>query len=44
MKEKLVNLYNKDGTKKILASLLSIVIGLLVGGIAVVIVGEQKRN
>ena len=39
MKEKLVNLYNKDGTKKILASLLSIIIGLLVGGIAVVIVG-----
>ena len=39
MKEKLVSLYNKDGTKKILASLLSIIIGLLVGGIAVVIVG-----
>jgi len=39
MKEKLVNLYNKDGTKKILASLMSIIIGLLVGGIAVVIVG-----
>ena len=39
MKEKLVTLYNKDGTKKILSSLISILIGLLVGGIAVVLVG-----
>ncbi len=39
MKDKLVTLYNKDATKKILASLISIVIGLLVGGVAVVIVG-----
>ncbi len=39
MKDKLVTLYNKDATKKILASLISIIIGLLVGGIAVVIVG-----
>ena len=39
MKDKLITLYNKDATKKILASLISIVIGLLVGGIAVVVVG-----
>ncbi|MBO5976316.1 MAG: ABC transporter permease [Oscillospiraceae bacterium] len=39
MKEKLVTLYNKDGTKKILSSLISILIGLLVGGIAVILVG-----
>ncbi len=39
MKEKLSTLYQKDGTKKILASLVSILIGLLVGAIVVVIVG-----
>ena len=39
MKNKLIAFYNKDATKKILASLISIVIGLLVGGIAVLIVG-----
>ena len=39
MKDKIVTLYNKDGTKKVLASLISIIIGLLVGGIMVVIVG-----
>jgi len=39
VKEKLIAFYNKDATKKILASLISIIIGLLVGGIAVVIVG-----
>jgi len=39
VKDKLITLYNKDATKKILASLISIVIGLLVGGIAVVVVG-----
>ena len=39
MKDKIVTLYNKDATKKVLASLISILIGLLVGGIMVVIVG-----
>ena len=39
MKDKLSAFYNKDATKKILASLISILIGLLVGGIAVLIVG-----
>ena len=39
MKEKLSTLYRKDGTKKLLASLVSILIGLLVGAIVVVIVG-----
>ncbi|MBR5489719.1 MAG: ABC transporter permease, partial [Oscillospiraceae bacterium] len=39
MKDRLNDFYNKDATKKILASLISILIGLLVGGIAVLIVG-----
>ncbi|MDO4811153.1 MAG: ABC transporter permease [Eubacteriales bacterium] len=39
MKEKLSALYEQDGTKKVLSSLISIVIGLLVGGIVVFIVG-----
>jgi len=39
MKNKLTTLYNKDATKKILASLISIVIGLLVGGLLVIVVG-----
>ena len=44
MKEKLSALYAKDGTKKLLASLLSIIVGLLVGGIVVVIVGLTSKN
>lgn len=39
MKGKLATLYQKDGTKKILASLVSILIGLLVGAFVVIIVG-----
>lgn len=39
MKERLSNFYQKDGTKKLLASLVSILIGLLVGAIVVVAVG-----
>ena len=39
MKEMLSTLYGKDGTKKLLASLVSILIGLLVGAVVVVIVG-----
>ena len=39
MKEKLSALYAKDGTKKVISSLISILAGLLVGGIVVVVVG-----
>ena len=39
MKNTLLNFYQKDGTKKLLASLVSIVVGLFVGAIVVVIVG-----
>ena len=42
MKETLLNLYHKEGTKKVLASLLSILVGLFVGTIIVVIVGLTK--
>ena len=38
-KNALAVLYEKDGTKKVLSSLISILAGLLVGGIAVLIVG-----
>ena len=39
MKDKIVTLWDRDSTKKVLASLISILIGLLVGGLMVVIVG-----
>ncbi len=39
MKEKLSTLYGKDGTKKVLSSLVSILIGLVFGTIVVFIVG-----
>ena len=42
MKEKLLNTYEQEGTKKVLASLLSIFIGLTVGAIVVAIVGLTK--
>ena len=38
------NLYEKEGTKKLLASIISILIGLFVGAIVVVIVGLTKEN
>ena len=38
-KNALAALYEKDGTKKVLSSLIYILAGLLVGGIAVLIVG-----
>ena len=44
MKNTLLNLYEKDGTKKVLASLISIFAGLFVGAIVVVIVGLVKSN
>ena len=42
MKDKLLNLYEQDGTKKVLASLISIIVGLVVGALVVVIVGLTK--
>ena len=44
MKNTLLNIYRKDGTKKVLASLISIFIGLAVGAIAVAIIGLTKDN
>ena len=44
MKNKFVTLYEKDGTKKVLASLLSILIGLAVGAVVVMLVGLSKSN
>ena len=42
MKDKLLNIYEREGTKKVLASLISILVGLTVGAIVVVIVGMSK--
>jgi len=44
MKNTLLTLYRKEGTQKILASLLSIIIGLAVGAVVVAIVGLTKKN
>ena len=44
MKNTLLNLYKKDSVQKVLASLISILIGLVVGAIVVVIVGLTKKN
>ena len=44
MKNKLSDLYQKDGTKKLLASLVSILIGLTVGAVVVLIVGLSKPS
>ena len=44
MKNTLLNMYEKEGTKKVLASLLSIFIGLTVGAIVVAIIGLTKDN
>ena len=44
MKNTLLNIYEKDGTKKVLASLLSIFFGLAVGAIVVAIVGMTKDS
>ena len=42
MKNTLLNIYEKDGTKKLISSLVSILVGLAVGAIVVVIVGLFK--
>lgn len=44
MKNSLLNLYEKDGTKKVLASLISILVGLCVGAIVVIVVGLSKES
>ena len=44
MKDRLLTIYEKDGTKKVLASLISILVGLLIGTIVVVIVGLSKDS
>ena len=44
MKNTLLDFYQKDGTKKLLASLLSILIGLGVGAVVIVAVGLAKSN
>ena len=42
MKNTLLDIYEKEGTKKVLASLISILVGLTVGAIVVAIVGLTK--
>lgn len=42
MKETLLTIYEKESTKKVLASLISILVGLFVGTVVVVIVGLTK--
>ena len=44
MKNTLLNIYEKEGTKKVLSSLISIFVGLFVGAIVVVIVGLTKET
>ena len=44
MKNTLLELYKKDGTKKLLASLISILIGLTVGAVVIAIVGLAKNT
>jgi len=39
VKQKLSNLWGKDGTKSVLASLISILIGMVVGALIIIIVG-----
>ncbi len=42
MKNSLLNIYEKEGTRKVLASLISILVGLTVGAVVVAIVGMTK--
>ena len=42
MKNSLLNVYEKEGTKKVLASLISIIAGLLVGSLIIIITGLSK--
>ena len=44
MKNTLLDMYEKEGTKQVLSSLISIIVGLFVGAIVVVIVGLTKET
>ena len=44
MKNTLLDIYEKEGTRKVLASLISILVGLFVGAIVVVLVGLSKET
>ena len=44
MKNTLLDIYEKEGTRKVLSSLISIFVGLFVGAIVVVIVGLTKET
>lgn len=44
MKETLLTIYDRENTKKVLASLISILVGLVVGAIVVIIVGLAKDS
>ena len=44
MKNTLLDIYEKEGTRKVLASLISILVGLCVGAIVVVLVGLSKET
>ena len=44
MKQKLSNLWGKDGTKSVLASLISILIGMVVGALIIIIVGAANPS
>ena len=44
MKNTLLDMYEKEGTKQVLSSLISILVGLFVGAIVVVIVGLTKET
>ena len=44
MKEKLSAFYAKDSTQKVVASLLSILIGLVVGSLVILIVGLTSKS
>lgn len=44
MKQKLSDLYGRDGTKAVLSSLISIVIGLIVGSVIILLVGIGNKS
>ncbi len=44
VKQKLSNLWGKDGTKSVLASLISILIGMVVGALIIIIVGAANPS
>ncbi len=44
MKNTLLDIYRKDATKKVLASLISIIVGLFVGAVVILIIGLSKKN